>query len=220
MFINYLFEDPFFYLAWILIVAFSICVHEYAHASVAWRLGDDTAAREGHLSLNPFVQMGGMSLIMLLVIGIAWGAVPVSIERFRHRWAGAVVAVAGPLSNLVLSAIFALLFVVVTAFWGDAAGHEIPMFFRVGALANGVLFFLNMLPVPMFDGWSVFSYFFPGLGRISPQSAQHISLVLILLIFLTPFGGFIWAVGGGIAGFLMALWGWLFAGSIITAVIL
>lgn len=220
MFINYLFEEPFFYVAWVLIVAFSICVHEYAHAYIALRLGDDTAAEEGHLSLNPFVQMGGMSLIMLVVIGIAWGAVPVSISRFRQRWAGAVVAVAGPLSNLVLSAIFSLLFVGVMTFGGEGVGRELPMFFRVGAMANGVLFFLNMLPVPMFDGWSVFSYFIPGLGRVSPQSAQHISLVLILLIFLTPFGGFIWAVGGGIAEFLMALWGLLFAGAMIHPAIL
>ncbi len=211
MFIRYLFEDPYFYMAWIVIVAFSICVHEYAHAYIALRLGDDTAAREGHLSLNPFVQMGQMSLIMLAVIGIAWGAVSVAIDRFRYRWAGAVVAFAGPLSNLILSAVFSLLFVGTLAYGGETVSREILTFFRVGAMANGVLFFLNMLPVPMFDGWSVFSYFFPGLGRVSPQTAQHVSLALILLIFLTPFGGFIWTVGGGIAEFLMGFWGVFFA---------
>ncbi|MCX6995813.1 MAG: site-2 protease family protein, partial [Kiritimatiellaeota bacterium] len=70
-------EQPFFFFAWVGIVTFSICVHEFAHAWMALRCGDDTAARAGHLSLNPFRQMGPSSLIALLVVGIAWGAVPV-----------------------------------------------------------------------------------------------------------------------------------------------
>ncbi len=214
LFINILFEDPFFYMAWVLIVAFSICVHECSHAYSALRLGDDTAARQGHLSLNPFVQMGGMSLLMLVFIGIAWGSVPVSIERFRQRWAGALVAFAGPLSNLALSALFSLLYMAVYSFGGENAGRELLVFFRIGAMANGVLFFLNMLPVPMFDGWSVFSFFFPGMHRVGPQAGQNISLLLILLIFLTPLGNIIWAAGGGIAQFMMGFWGLFLAAAV------
>ena len=109
-FISYLGQDPLYYFSWVLAVMFSICVHEYAHAAVALRLGDDTAAREGHLSLNPFVQMGGSSIFMLLIIGIAWGAVPVNRARLRGRVMGeALVSLAGPLANLALALVFSFL---------------------------------------------------------------------------------------------------------------
>ncbi len=206
LFIQYLAEDPLFYFAWILIVAFSICVHEYAHAATALRLGDDTAARAGHLSLNPLVQMGTTSMIMLALIGIAWGSVPVSISRFRHKWAGAVVSAAGPLSNLLLSSIFALLLVLADRWAPEGGGREMMMFFRIGCLTNGLLFVLNMLPVPMFDGWSVFSYFFPRMERIDPQMGQTVSLVALVLIFVTPLRDLLWGAGGLIAGLFMGFW--------------
>lgn len=206
LFIQYLAEDPLFYFAWILIVAFSICVHEYAHAATALRLGDDTAARAGHLSLNPLVQMGTTSMIMLALIGIAWGSVPVSISRFRHKWAGAVVSAAGPLSNLLLSFVFALFLVLADKWTAEGGGREMMMFFRIGCLTNGLLFALNMLPVPMFDGWSVFSYFFPRMERIDPQMGQTVSLVALVLIFVTPLRDLLWGAGGLIAGLFIAFW--------------
>ncbi|MCO5045505.1 MAG: hypothetical protein M9935_09575 [Kiritimatiellae bacterium] len=82
-FISRIAEDPFYVVSWIVIVTFSICVHEFAHAWMALRLGDDTAAREGHLSLNPLIQMGWMSLMLLALFGIAWGSVPVDPRRLR-----------------------------------------------------------------------------------------------------------------------------------------
>ena len=57
-FLSRLAESPLDYISWVLIIVFSICVHEYAHARAALRYGDDTAARSGHLTLNPLVQMG------------------------------------------------------------------------------------------------------------------------------------------------------------------
>ncbi len=212
LFINYLASDPFFFFTWIVIVIFSICVHEYAHAYTALRLGDDTAARAGHLSLNPMVQMGPTSLIFLALIGIAWGSVPVAIQRFRQAWAGAAVAVAGPVSNLVLCLIFAFLGALFAALFGEALSDEVRMFLWVGSVANGVLFVLNMLPVPMLDGWSVFSYFFPPMSRVSPNAAQHITLLLIAAIFLTPLGGMIWGAGGAIARLFMGIFSVILGG--------
>ena len=79
-------SNPFFYFSWVFIVVFSICVHEYAHAATALQLGDDTAAQSGHLTLNPMVQMGGTSLAALLLVGVAWGAVPVNPPRRSRSW--------------------------------------------------------------------------------------------------------------------------------------
>ena len=95
-------------LIWVVIVMFSICLHELAHAWVALKHGDDTAAQAGHLSLNPAIQMGPYSLILLAVLGLAWGAVPVDEGRMRSRASGAWVAVAGPLTNLALMVVFAI----------------------------------------------------------------------------------------------------------------
>src|SRR5512137_2480723 len=105
-FVSSLAQDPFYFFSWVGIVAFSICFHEYAHASMALKRGDDTAAKLGHLTLNPMVQMGPMSIVMLLLIGIAWGAVPVNPGRLRTRADAALVSFAGPAANLLLSLLF------------------------------------------------------------------------------------------------------------------
>ena len=94
----------------LLVVVFSVCLHEYAHARAALWQGDATAAEQGHLTLNPLKQMGPMSLIMLLIIGIAWGAVPVNPGRMRHRYSDALVSFAGPATNLALFLVSSLLF--------------------------------------------------------------------------------------------------------------
>ena len=64
MFIRYMWLDPRLFFSAVLIVVFSVCCHEFMHAFVALRMGDDTAARRGHLTLNPFKQMGWLSLLM------------------------------------------------------------------------------------------------------------------------------------------------------------
>ena len=102
LFISRIGEDPFFVLSWMLVVVFSICVHELAHAWTALRCGDGTAADHGHLTLNPLVQMGWGSLMVLVLFGIAWGAVPVDVSRLRSYRQAAWVAAAGPLANGVL----------------------------------------------------------------------------------------------------------------------
>lgn len=209
-FISSLAVDPFYFLSWIGIVAFSICCHEYAHASMALRLGDDTAARLGHLSLNPLVQMGPVSLLMLLFIGIAWGSVPVNPGRLRTRADAAMVSFAGPAANLLLSLLFGAV-VAALSLLGDASTSLVVRFFAYGCIANGVLFVFNMLPVPMFDGWSVFSLFVPGMREVDPQKAQNISLIVLAVVFITPVGSLIWGLGTALSGFVMDAWARLFS---------
>jgi len=197
-----------YYFSWVLAVMFSICVHEYAHAAVALRLGDDTAAREGHLSLNPFVQMGGSSIFMLLIIGIAWGAVPVNRARLRGRVMGeALVSLAGPLANLALALVFSFLAVSVGRIggrlgWAAPAGY----FFVTASLVNGVLFVFNMLPLPMFDGWNVAGLLVPGLRRVDPRRAQGVGLLVLVLIFISPLGGLVWGLGVEVGRRLIGFW--------------
>ena len=111
MFIQTMFRDPQMFFSQLLIVVFSICCHEYLHALTAYKLGDPTAAMRGHLTLNPLKQMGFISLLMLFFIGIAWGQVPVDTRNLRGKHAPALVAAAGPVTNLMLSLLFSLLFI-------------------------------------------------------------------------------------------------------------
>jgi Zn-dependent protease len=211
-FVQYALEDPFYFFSWVGIIAFSVCLHEYAHASMAYKLGDDTAASAGHLSLNPMVQMGPMSLVMLALFGIAWGAVPVNPGRLRGRGHAALVSFAGPASNLLLSVLFGGVAMALVAWGGGESGLGlVSRFFVLGSLANAVLFVFNMLPVPVFDGWTVFSLFFPAMRGIDPQRANMISGLVLLAVFLTPAGGLVWAVGAWLGGVLMQGWAALFS---------
>ena len=204
-FVSSLAEDPFYFLSWVGIVTFSICFHEYAHAGMALKRGDDTAARAGHLSLNPMVQMGPMSIVMLLLIGIAWGAVPVNPGRLRTRADAAIVSFAGPAANLLLSLVFGGV-VGALSLVGDPSASLIIRFCAYGCIANGVLFVFNMLPVPMFDGWPIFSLFIPAMREVDPQKAQNISLIALVVVFITPIGGMIWGLGTALSGVVMSGW--------------
>ena len=211
-FISTLAQDPFYFFSWVGVVAFSICFHEYSHASMALKRGDDTAAREGRLTLNPMIQMGPISLVMLLLLGIAWGSVPVNPARLRTRADAAVVSFAGPAANLLLSLVFGGVAAGLSMLMGNSPSTNLVVrFCDCGCVANGVLFLFNMLPVPMFDGWSIFSLFIPAMRELGPRETQTLSLVVLGIVFLTPAGGLIWRGGTALSDFLRAGWTGLFA---------
>ncbi len=83
--IEQLSKDPQFFLAVCITVVLSICVHELAHGIVAIWHGDRTPIETGHMTLNPAVHMGAMSLILLLVAGIAWGQMPITPSRLHDH---------------------------------------------------------------------------------------------------------------------------------------
>jgi Zn-dependent protease len=186
LFIETAVQDPVHFVTWVLLVVFSICVHEYAHAAAALRLGDDTAARLGHLTLNPMVQMGGFSLLMLAVAGIAWGAVPVNPSRLRGYSRGeALVAAAGPLANLGLSLLFLLAFLIGVRV-GDPQRMELVLkFFATGALLNAVLLLFNLIPAPPLDGWKILTCFVRPLRHIDPTALARMANIALIVLLLS-----------------------------------
>jgi len=181
-FIENLWRNPAFFWSTAVIVIFSICCHEFAHARAALYFGDRTAADNGHLTLNPLRQMGMWSLIMFAMVGIAWGQVPVDHRQMRHRYGPAAVAFAGPLTNLLL----AIVFCVLTALGLQYAGSNhfgVNMLFS-GALINLLLFMLNMLPVPGFDGWVILVTFFPRILFHNSEIVKGSFLVILMLVFV------------------------------------
>ena len=93
-------------ISWIFWVIFSIVLHELSHGWAALWQGDDTPRRLGHMTANPIVHMGGLSLLVFALIGIAWGVMPTDPSRYRWGRRGRVfVAAAGPAMNVALSLI-------------------------------------------------------------------------------------------------------------------
>jgi Zn-dependent protease len=182
-------------LAITLVIAFTI--HEFMHALVAYRLGDPTAKNQGRLSLDPRRHLDVLGSLMVLAFGFGWAKpVPVNPNYLRHgpKTGMAVVAAAGPLSNLVLAVIVALLInglgIELSAF---SISRFIPSF---GELLltfiwlNVVLFFFNLIPIAPLDGFKVVLGFLPYPTAVSFRKLEPVGPLILLLLFLFA-GGFL-----------------------------
>ena len=184
MFIQTLFKSPVQFLTICVILVFSICLHEYCHAWMAYREGDSSASE--YMTLNPLRQMGFMSLLMMAIIGIAWGAVPVDVSRFRGRWSRLKVALAGPAANLILFLLAALILILVGLVRPSGLNHisgPVMVIVYLFGMYNFTLMVFNLLPVPGLDGWIAASELFPRLKTVSSEFAKGAMLFLILLAF-------------------------------------
>jgi Zn-dependent protease len=186
-------------------------VHELAHAFVAVRLGDPTPRRLGRITANPRQHIDPVGLGMLLTIGFGW-AKPVTFSTAYIRTGAqqAMVAASGPLSNLVLAAVFAGLLHLELALSPDAAlhvlqgltpdgrvsfGHGGPdailyWFLNEAFFVNVVLFVFNSIPIPGLDGYAVVRGLF---GRAAPHlfhtieaNRQIIWALALVVLFVLP----------------------------------
>ena len=183
-----------------LIILIAFPVHEFAHAWTAWRLGDSTARLFGRLTLNPIVHfdpVGGILLILssLVGFGIGWAKpTPVNPNNLRGgRWSEAMVAAAGPLSNLVLASLAAAIFRILFALFQN--GILLPdMVYQVlvrFVLINVALLLFNFVPVPPLDGSKILYGFLTPRQQWQwrPVLEQYGVLLLIVVAFLPLFGG-------------------------------
>jgi Zn-dependent protease len=202
VFAELLFSDPARFVAWVGVVAFSVCVHETAHAWTAWLEGDDTAVRNGYGSLDPRRLMGWPALLALALFGIAWGSVPVIPSRFRHPWSDALVAFAGPATNLLLAVVCGLAYTLTLKL---APGAEpLVLVFRAGLEANCLLGVLNLLPVPPFDGWAIATFLVPPLRRVAAEQVNILGWVLLTVLLFTPASRIVYGTADVIANHIHA----------------
>jgi Zn-dependent protease len=188
MFIQALQTDPPFFFAVVITVVVSITIHELAHGVTAvWR-GDRTPIETGHMTLNPAVHLGLFSVIALLIAGIAWGSMPIDPRRMKGRYAEAVVAFAGPLSNLLL----ALLSLTALGLWfryddilerGTPAGN-LQFLLSVFGVFNIALALFNLIPIPPLDGSRILENFSDGYRRISEHlTSTGASMIVFIVAF-------------------------------------
>lgn len=191
MFINTLFEDPVRFFMIFLIVVFSVCLHEFFHAFTAVKEGDESL-RE-HLTLNPLKQMGVMSIIMLLFLGIAWGAVPVNRELLRRKQSILYISLAGPFANFLLLILSFVLFLFSYRWGGQGALDQAQMntlYFLLITMGvyNFVLLIFNLLPIPGLDGWHILQYFLPRKMELRSEWVKGIMAGMILgAFFFIPY---------------------------------
>jgi Zn-dependent protease len=189
-----------------------ITFHEFSHAWAAHELGDDTAERQGRLSLNPARHLDPTGTLMMLLIGFGWGR-PTPVNPFRLRTGpkagNALVALAGPISNLVVASIAAL---PLRLGWidsvasldriDDASGSEIVGLFLIFIIfLNVLLAVFNLIPIHPLDGFKVAVGVLPGeLSRQMQSLAPYgpgILMVLIVLSWIAPqYNVLGWFIGG------------------------
>jgi Zn-dependent protease len=188
------------WLATTAIVLFALPFHEFAHAFTAVKLGDPTPKMEGRYTLNPFVHIDPLGALLIFLVGFGW-ARPVRWNprniTVDVRLGSILVAVAGPLSNLLLALLsllaIRLFFDPRSALAGALGGPEsmvavwglnLLYFF---ADINVLLFVFNLLPIPPLDGSHVLFALLPsGAQRAYYGITQYGTLILFAVIFLAP----------------------------------
>ena len=140
-------------------LVFSLSFHEFAHAWMAYRLGDSTAARMGRLTLNPISHLDPVGSIALLLMGFGWAKpVPVDTRYLQNPKEDMVkVAAAGPISNIILAIIAAL--ALRFLFSTGLITNSIKTFFIIFMQINITLAVFNLLPVSPLDGSQILSPF-------------------------------------------------------------
>ena len=140
-------------------LVFSLSFHEFAHAWMAYRLGDSTAARMGRLTLNPISHLDPVGSIALLLMGFGWAKpVPVDTRYLQNPKEDMVkVAAAGPIANIILAIIAALALRIL--FSTGLITNSIKTFFIIFMQINITLAVFNLLPVSPLDGSQILSPF-------------------------------------------------------------
>lgn len=179
----------------VIVLVFSAILHEVMHGYAADKLGDPTARLMGRLTLNPLPHIDPISSILIPIMLIFSGSpiifgaakpVPVNPLNFKDgRKDMALVALAGPLTNIILAAVAALVY------------HNLPFSFSVlnyVVLINLTLGILNLIPIPPLDGSRIFSLVLPDDIARSYFSVEPYGIFILLFLLFFPLGGF--SLGG------------------------
>ena len=159
------FSQPIYFLSMLLLLIIpmliSLSFHEAAHAFAAYSFGDDTPKKQNRLTLNPMAHFDTAGFIMMLIVGIGW-AKPVMIN-VKNWTQFMIVAICGPLSNLLFALIFAILKAVMILKLNYDGTFASPLYFMFDMFVyiNIMLALFNLIPIPPMDGSRVVSWLLP-----------------------------------------------------------
>ncbi len=194
----------------IITLVVSITIHEAVHAYVGYALGDHTAKHEGRITLNPLKHVDPFATIILPVITLILfkmpilAAKPVPFNPHNVRGAefgGALIAVAGPLSNLVLAGLGAMFIQILNG----SVSVEVIQALTIFTVINIGLFVFNMVPIPPLDGSRLLYAFAPeGLQRVMASMEQFGIVIIFTIVLMVPaFGQLLSDINRSIFQFLL-----------------
>jgi Zn-dependent protease len=186
MLLSLLFANPALFILIALALVMTLTVHECAHAFVADRLGDPTPRYMGRLSLNPMAHLDPVGTVMMLILSFGWGK-PVGINsaNFQNpRRDSALVALAGPLSNILFAIVFAILahLLYINSF--------VASLFAILVQLNLGLAFFNLLPVYPLDGFNVVYGILPINLAWQWGDLQKYGVYILLILIATRSTGY------------------------------
>ncbi|MDR1410089.1 MAG: site-2 protease family protein [Oscillospiraceae bacterium] len=165
--------------------------HEFAHAWMANKLGDETPRFAGRLTLNPFAHLDWLGAAMMLLVGIGY-AKPVPINPRNMRCGTqkglALTSLAGPASNILLAFVILLISNIIKAFAGNGSNETVDLinyFLGFAARINITLAVFNLLPLPPLDGFNILQIFLPYKAmRFVSQYHAYIRYALLAVLLL------------------------------------
>lgn len=191
MFFDLILSDPQFAISIVIAIVMAVVIHEFCHAWMATYLGDPTAKYLGRLTLNPLAHLDPVGTIMLFIAGFGWGRpVPFSLKYLKNpRVDAALIALAGPLSNLVIALLFAFPYRYLFLDGLDLASASAVTVFLFKLIKtiidlNLILMVFNLLPIPPLDGSKIFALLLPGDYIVKLYRYRNIGYgILLLLVF-------------------------------------
>lgn len=182
-----------------------ITLHELSHGAVAYMLGDDTARRAGRLTLNPIRHIDPWGLVMMVLFRFGWAKpVPVNMYKFKKPRQGmALTALAGPMANLVIAAVFlflyGLLYRPLYVQGGSFARAVFEMVSTTGYLSLALAVF-NLIPISPLDGSKILFSFLSDSAYDKLMRYERYGMIVLMLL----------VVSGGLSGVLSSATGWVY----------
>ena len=190
----------------VLVLVISVAFHEFGHAIVAYKLGDDTPRRQGRVTLNPLAHIDLIGTLLLPFAagvhaatssgaigggGFGWGK-PVQhqprnyTKRISMGVGRILVSIAGPAMNIVLALLLTIINTILLSTHAIAYGGEAHELFAFAVQTNFILFFFNLLPIPPLDGGHIAEYFVPYRHRDTWDNISKFGWFAILAIAMIP----------------------------------
>ncbi len=199
----------------------AITFHEFAHAYVADKLGDDTPRLQGRLNLNPLSHLDPVGSILLLFAHFGWGKpVEINPRNFNRKYTmeqgEAMVSAAGPIMNFILAIVISVIVCAINKFAGisfmqTTLGATIMTILTYAVIVNVGLGVFNLLPLPPLDGSKIFINFMPYNVKNWIQSNSNIFYIIFLVIWITGIAGQIVSpIIDAITSGIFAGVGWIF----------
>ncbi len=197
--IGELFNNPLGFLYYLIALIVAITIHEFAHAYSAERLGDPTPRLMGRLTLNPFAHLDPLGTIMLLIARFGWGK-PVQFDPFNLRSPrrdSAIISLAGPISNIILAILCAILMQILFNFRLPLFSNSIIGLFVysfIGLLQpviilNVILAIFNLVPIHPLDGFKIVGGILPEEYARQWQELEPYGMIFLIFLIFPIFGG-------------------------------